>query len=192
MKRLGLVILLSLFSMTGMARSLDVDLSNDSAQVRYVTFAGDTTGLGNSELDLGLLYSSADSVANDSVLAMLGLLVTGDAGTGSPGLSVGVGFKLFAGSVDSDSLAALAISGQLRYHPQAFGRIGLTGQIHYAPDVVTFLDADRFSAVTARIEYEVHPQALVYAGYRKVWADLSNGPNADLDNGGHIGLQILF
>ncbi len=194
MKQWGLIAILSLSfaSVTASARSLDVDLSNDSVQARYVTFAGDTTGLGNSELDLGILYSSPQDSKDDSVLGMAGLLVTGDAGTGSPGLSVGVGFKLFGGSVDGNSLAALALSGQLRYHPKAMGRLGLTGQIHYAPNIVTFIDADRFSSVTARVEYEVHPQAIVYLGYRKVWADLSNGPNIDLDNGGHIGLQILF
>ncbi len=194
MKQWGLIAILT-FSIAGAAsaRSLDIDLSNDSIQARYVTFAGDTTGLGNSELDLGVLYSSSNAGnGDDSLLGMLGLLVTGDAGSGSPGLSVGVGFKLFGGSVDGNSLAALAVSGQLRYHPQSLGRLGLTGQLHYAPNIVTFIDADRFSSVTARVEYEVHPQAIVYLGYRKVWADLSQGPNVDLDNGGHIGLQILF
>jgi len=169
------------------AQSFDVDLSNDSAQFRYISMAGNATGFGNTEVDMGLFYST-----DDDVLGMLGLLVADEAGSASPGLVAGVGVKAFAATVDQNEVIALSIGGQLRYHPPAFSRLGIAVQGHISPDVVTFVDADKFYYVSGRVEYEVLPQALVYVGYRKIRADLTTGPEVDIDNGGHIGLQVIY
>jgi len=179
-------------SSQAMAQGLDLSLSNDSVQARFSSLAGNPTGMGNSEMDLGVLYSSGSGSAKDSLLGMLGVMVVGNAGTGAPELDVGVGVKLFAATIDNDNFAALAVGGRLRFHPKALNRLSFTAEAHYAPDIVTFIDAQRFLYATVRVEYEILPQALAYIGYRNVWADLSSGPNVDLDNGGHIGLQLIY
>jgi len=182
----------TLISGQAMAQGVDLSLSNDSVQARVSTLAGNPTGMGNSEMDMGALYTSGRGAAKDNLLGMLGIMVIGNAGTGAPELDVGVGVKLFAASVDNDSLAALAVGSRLRFHPKALNRLSFTAEVHYAPDIVTFVDAQSFLYSAVRIEYEVLPQALVYVGYRNIRADLSNGPNATLDNGGHIGLQLIY
>lgn len=193
LRRLLLVLTTSTFFCgQAMASGLDLSLSNDSVQVRLSSLTGNPTGMGNSEVDMGLLYTSGRGSAKDSLLGMLGVMVVGNAGTGAPELDVGVGVKLFAASIDNDNLAALAVGGRLRFHPKALNRLSFTAEAHYAPDIVTFIDAKRFLYATARIEYEVLPQALAYIGYRNVWTDLSKGPNVDLDNGAHIGLQLIY
>jgi len=180
------------FSGLVQARGLDLSLSNDTVQLRVSSLAGNPTGMGNSEMDLGLLYSSGRGASKDSLLGMLGMIVVGNAGSGAPMVDVGVGLKLFAAKIDNDNLVALGLSGRVHYHPKQLNRLRFTAELHYAPDIVTFIDANRFLYTSIRVEYEVLPQAMAYVGYRNVWADLNNGPNEELDNGAHLGLNIIY
>ena len=71
-------------------------------------------------------------------------------------------------------------------------RLALAGQVFWSPDIVTFMDARRFTFLTARVEYEILQQAAVYAGYRKIRAALENGPDAKVESGPHIGVRLEF
>ena len=164
-------------------------LSNDSAQFRYITHSN--AGFGDSEIDFGVLYTNSDEV-----MGMLGLMVVDDAGSGSPGLKVGLGIKAFTVSAtkagDFDA-AALSLGAELNYTLPGFSdRLALNGQIFYAPDIVSFMDANRYMYSTARIEYEVLPQAVVYLGYRRVRIGLSAMPSVTLDSDTHLGVQFYF
>jgi len=171
------------------AQEIDMTLSNDSAQFRYITHSN--AGFGDSEIDFGVLYTNSDEV-----MGMLGLMVVDDAGSGSPGLKVGLGIKAFTVSAtkagDFDA-AALSLGAELNYTLPGFSdRLALNGQIFYAPDIVSFMDANRYMYSTARVEYEVLPQAVVYLGYRRVRIGLSEMPSVTLDSDTHLGVQFYF
>lgn len=175
----------ALVSLPLQAQEIDVNLSNDSAQFRYIKHSNG--GLGQSELDAGLLYTTTEDV-----LLMLGLQVVDEAGTGSPGLHAGLGGKLFAINADTFDLFALALGGQIRYAPPSLPRFALRAELFVAPDIVTFMDVDRLVYQSVSLEYEILSQATAYIGHRRIKATIHNAPSSELEDAGHLGLRILF
>jgi hypothetical protein len=178
-------VILLLASATAMAKEVDLTLSDNSALFRYIQHAN--TSYGNSQYDAGFLYTDS----NDFLL-MLGFQVEGEAGSGSPGLQLGIGVKAFSVNTDTFDLLAFAIGGELRYSLPSQPRLGFRGQIYHAPNIVTFMDADNLTYGTLAIEYELLQQATVYLGYRSVTADILGNNNAEIDDDTHIGFRIVF
>ena len=173
------------FSLSAEAQEFDVTLSNESAQFRYIIKSNG--GFGNSEIDFGALYTQS----NDTV-GMAGIQVVDEAGSGSPGLSVGLGAKAFVANTDSYDIIAAAVGGQLRYSPPSMKRFGVSASAFYSPDIICFMDARNFLYTSARLEYELLAQARVYLGYRRVTAKIKNQSDDTLDSDIHLGMQILF
>ncbi len=176
------------------ASAIDINLNNDAAQFRYIAYDGRAGGFGKREMDIGLLYTT-----DDDLIGMFGAQVIAEAGSASPGLEAGIGFKIFAARSEQDNVSAdffsLAIGGQLRFSLPPHRRILLGVEGYYSPQVVTFNDADNFSYVSASIGYEILPRASVYLGYRDVRAKLDlNGVEGTrkIENGGHIGVKFEF
>lgn len=170
------------------AQVLDINLSNDSALFRYIVQERDSSGFGNKEIDLGLVYNT-----DDVIVGMFGAQLVAEAGSRSPGLDAGIGFKLFgARSKDDDDIYALTVGGQLHFVPPPWPRVGFSLQGFYSPDVVTFGDADKFFYVSSAVEYRVLPQAMIYLGYRKMRAGLESGDSVTVESGGHLGIQLEF
>lgn len=174
------------------AQTLDLNLSNDGAQFRYITQDRDSTGFGNKEVDLGLVYTT-----DDVIVGMFGAQVVAEAGSRSPGLDAGLGLKLFGANAEIDeqddaSLFALTLGGQLHFVPPPWPRIGVSLQGYFSPDVVTFGDADKFIYLSSALEYRVLPQAMIYLGYRKMRAGIEDDGTVTLESGGHFGFQLEF
>jgi len=182
----NLMIMLMLgLSTNAVAQEIDVTLSNNSALFRYIQHVN--SDFGQTESDVGFLYTETNDF-----LVMLGIQAKGEAGSGSPGLTAGVGVKGFTANTDAYDLLALAIGGELHFSPRSLPRLGFRGQVYYAPDIVTFVDAKNFTYVTGSVEYEVLPQATVYIGYRNAKSDIRNQGTATIDSDTHIGLRIVF
>ncbi|MCC6303006.1 MAG: hypothetical protein IT489_09450 [Gammaproteobacteria bacterium] len=175
------------------AQTLDLNLSNDSALFRYIVQDSDSSGLGNKQVDLGFVYTT-----DDVLVGMFGAQLVAEAGSRSPGLDAGLGLKLFGARADLDelnddiSLFALTLGVQVHFVPPPWPRIGVSLQGFFSPDVVTFGDADKFSYLSAALEFRVLPQAMAYLGYRKMRAGLEEGDDATLESGGHLGFQLQF
>jgi len=167
------------------AQEIDLTLSDNSALFRYLKHG--TSTYGQSEIDAGLLYT------NDSdFLLMLGLQVQGEAGSGSPGLNAGIGFKGFTANTDLYDLLAFGIGGELHYTPASINRLGFRVQFYHAPNIVTFMDAERLTYSTLSIEYDLLQQAKVYLGYRNVRASINGQSSIDLDDDTHLGFRIMY
>jgi len=188
MFRIMLVLILGTLSSISLARSFDMNLSNDAAQFKYGTHVG-STNYGRSEMTVGFLYNE-----DDTYLTEVGLLVTDEAGTKTPGLELGVGPKFwFGGSDKADvNFAGIGLGGQLRYKNMAVPRIVYGASLFYAPSIVSFLDADNIIEYDIRVEYELLPTANVYVGYRNIDADIKNRNNAEIDDSAIIGLRFNF
>jgi hypothetical protein len=179
------VVMMLLASVAVMADEIDLTLSDSSALFRYLKQSH--SNYGQTELDAGLLYTE-----NNDFMLMLGMQVMGEAGSGSPGLNLGIGFKGFTANTDTYDLLAFAIGGELHYTPQSMSRVGFRAQFYHAPNIVTFMDADRLTYSTLSIEYDLLQQAKVYLGYRNVRASFSGQSNVDLDDDTHIGFRIMY
>lgn len=169
------------------AQELDINLSNDSALFRYIGHQSGGSTFGGTETDLGFLYTT-----DDDIVGMFGIQVKGETGSGSPGLDAGVGLKAFGATAGDDDLFALTLGGQLRYRPQGLSRLVFGVDGFFSPDIVTFIDAESFSYVSARVGYEILPQATAYLGYRKIRADIEGGGKFTIESGGHVGVRLVF
>jgi hypothetical protein len=175
-------------SSVAMADTLDIGLSNNTAQFKY----GVASGLaGKSEVYAELMYND-----KNSVLGGVGLLVANDE-MKVPGLTIGIGAKAVAATIKADpsrkNSSAVALGAQVRYELPAERRVAFAGDIYFAPEIITFGDAKRYQQYGARAEFSISPQLQVYAGYRKTWFTAKNtGTDAVMINGPHLGVQMSF
>lgn len=179
-------IALAIVNTPASAGALDINLGDNTAQLQYSSAMG-RDSLGKSEFHVGFLFTDQDDLLGD-----VGILVKNEVGSGLPGVTVGLGVKGLMATVDDSDALALALGGQVRFSPPSASRFGIAGQFYFAPNIVTFGDADRFIETGLRLEYEVLPQAVAYLGYRKIKFGLETGPDAVLDEGAHVGVKITF
>ena len=185
------ILVISLMSVTSIAAAdtLDIGLSNTTAQFKY----GVASGLaGKSEIYAELMYND-----KNSVIGGVGLLVANDE-ISVPGLTIGVGAKAVVSSINKiapsrKNSSAVALGAQVRYELPAERRVAFAGEFYFAPAIITFGDANRYQQYGARAEFSVSPQLQVYGGYRKTWFNMSGtGADAVLINGPHLGVQFSF
>ena len=176
---------------TAWADAIDINLRDTSAQVQYKSSLG-RDALGKTEFHLGLLYADKNNLLSD-----FGLVAKDDIGSKVPGLSVGVGIKgliakIRGGNSVNSNASALALGGLVRYSPSPIPRMGIVGEVYLSPNIVTFGDANRYSEIVTRVEYEVIPSSTVYVGYRRIGFGLTTHPFTILDKGVYAGVKISF
>lgn len=177
---------LCLASANAMAQTFDINLSNDAAMLTYMSPMGQQ-GFGHGQMEGSVLFTD-----NDNLLGDVGFGVVGDAGTGSPGLMVGVGVKLYGVTTKHNDVAALALGGQFDFTPPAVPRLHFGGQINLAPSIVTFMDGDHLYAGNLELGYEIFRDAIAYFGFRRVKVNIQNGSNVTVDSGGYLGIKFRF
>ncbi|MEK7206919.1 MAG: hypothetical protein AAB134_03455 [Pseudomonadota bacterium] len=171
---------------TALADSIDISLSNDSAQAIYAT------DWRTAEFNMGVLYNNDKNNGQNDWVASAGLLAQGEQQSGGSRIEAGLGGKTYLASIGNQDLLALGLGGQLRVFPNN-GIFGIGGYVFYAPDIVTVMDGKKFWETGVRAEMEIIKKtASLYLGYRKVRADLDNGTHVVIDKGAHAGVKILF
>lgn len=179
---------LLLVSAAATANMLDVNLNNNTAQFQFSTATG-VEAQGNADLHAGLLYNNRHSLlVNGGVMQRNAL---------DGGVSIGVGMEVLAATVKDNwpttsNTTAVALDAQVRFSPPAVPQMGISGELNYAPNILTFGDAVRYSQGILRVDYELAPQTMVYAGYRKITFGIKNAPAAVLDSGPHVGFKFAF
>ena len=166
---------------------LDLGLSNESVRVRYGKDIN-TTPQGRKEVGMGALFNN-----NDNVMLDAWFHITDEAGTKAPGLDASVGFKTYLGKTKNREFLGLGIGGELLYRPAQGNRVLLSVGGHFAPNIVTFLDANNLWEVNLRIGYEVLPSAIAYISYQNVRVNFSLFENEEVvERGGQLGLELRF
>ena len=168
------------------ADSLDFSLHNDALRAIYMMNLGER-GL---SADFGLLYSE-DEKRLDDIMVHAGLHVSGDNWSESGTFNVRVGFRLIHTTPDDWEFAAFAPGAQVRYSP--IHRVGFGGHLYLAPRIISFRDAERYREYGVNIDYQVLPQAFVYAGYRYIDINIENSSfRAKVEDNFHVGFRMLF
>lgn len=181
-------ILISLLaaSNTVLADTIDINLRDSSAQLQYSASMGRDT-LGKSELHAGVLFSDKDNFVTD-----FGLLVQDEVSSDAPIISVGFGIKALAGRALANDVAAIAVGALVGVKPFADPRLNLVGEVYMSPKILSYSEAIRYIETSARVEFEVIPQAVAYIGYRSTRFELLNNTMAKIDDGLHVGLRLVF
>ncbi len=188
LRRIVALFLLTLCT-TAMADTIDLNLRNSSAQFQYSAAMG-RNNLGKTEFHIGALYADENNSSN--TLGDLGVMVKDEVGSQAPGFSVGVGIKGLVAHTQGSNESAVALGGMIRYSPPGLSRLGIVGQLYFAPNITTFGDANRYVETDVSLEYEVIPNAAAYLGYRNIQFNLNDGPNATLDEGAFVGVRMSF
>ncbi|MFP4131424.1 MAG: YfaZ family outer membrane protein [Thiohalospira sp.] len=192
MRRIALAGLLSgLAALPVQAGQLDLNLNDDAAYAQF-GWAINQDQPGDLNGEAGLYYTT-----DDVYVGNVGLMVVGETGSSDNPLEAGVGVKALGVHMDDNrddfDSVGLAPGLALRYYPAAVNRLVVGGRVHYAPNVVSFGDADSLLEAQARVEYQIIPQAFAYLGYRHMEAEPEGGgKDITLDEGGHLGVRILF
>lgn len=167
------------------ANGLDLNLNNDAARI-------------TAEFDLSNnLVADASWLHHQDRGNVLGagLHLTGDATGGRNPVRAGLGGRLLW--VDSDvgnrdDGQALAIGGFVVYTLPEYDRFVVGGSLYYAPDVLSFGDATKYTEYNAWAGYSVLRQGQVYLGLRGVSADFKRSDSVTIDTGLHVGLRLRF
>ena len=167
--------------------SLDLGLSNDSVRVRYGKDIS-TSPQGRKEVGVGALFNN-----NDNTMLDAWFHITDEAGSKAPGLDASVGFKAYLGKTKHREYLGLGIGGELLYRPVQNNRILLSAGGHFAPNIVTFLDADNLWEINLRVGYEILPAAIAYISYQNVRVNFSGVEDEQVvQRGSQLGLELRF
>ncbi|MGB8408826.1 MAG: YfaZ family outer membrane protein [Gallionella sp.] len=181
---------LLIFGTAAIADDLDLNLRNSAAQVQYCTSMG-RDSLGKTELHVGALYSNSNN--SNNTLGDLGIVVKDELGNNAPGWSVGAGIKGVAAHTQNTNESAVAIGGLIKYSPPGLSRLGLVGQVYFAPNITTFGDANRYVEEEFEVEYSIVSNTAAYLGYRNMQFNInSTSSNATVDEGVLIGVRLSF
>lgn len=174
-----------IFGLSGpvLAQSLEVGLSDDTARVRYSTSMWGQQ-YGRLELDTGLLYT-----ADHYLIGHAGLLVYNDSWD-SP-LELGVGGRVYFADAD-DTYGGLALGGRFRFGPQSWRGLGIGGHFFYAPEIVSFGDAENLTDFGLRVDYELMPQARLFVAYQKLEAEHELGGDVEIEDSTTFGVEIRW
>ncbi len=187
--RLMGLFLLGAVSTAATADNLDINLRDEAIRAIY-TMDMSGRGKGGASTEFGLLYSEDKKKLDDS-LFHLGLHVTGENWSQSGTFVIALGGRVYYTSPGDLELGALGFGGALRFSP--VHRVGIGAHLYYAPDITSFMDAKAFTETGVRVDYQILPQAFVYAGYRTIEVDIEDGPSdVELDDNAHIGFKLLF
>lgn len=194
---LAFVVALTVSGTAG-ASSLDLNLSDEAAELRYET----SIGLPNMVTEAAWLHEQ-----NHGDIVSAGIYAKDDALPGSQVLTIAVGARVFImDTVEGEILApgstpgavndnpdgsGVAVGGRFRYTIPRMDRLGISGELYIAPSVVSGGDLDGFRQWAIRGEYQILRQANVYLGYRRVEPDFGGG-SVDFESGIHAGLRLNF
>jgi hypothetical protein len=124
-----------------------------------------------------------------------GLHVVGLATGGPQPVKAGLGGRLLWVNSDvgaRDDGFVLPLGGWVTYVVPDYDRFTLGGSLYYAPDVLSFGDASRYTEYNFWGAYDVTRQAKVYLGVRGIEADFDGSSSQRLDTGLHVGMKLRF
>jgi hypothetical protein len=184
------VLLLAALSTTAVADSLDLDLRDKAFRGSYSMNVSGKSGLST---ELGVLTNEDTDQLNDTMY-YVGLLVTGENWSKSGTFNISLGGKAVYTSPNSVDLGAIAFGGDIRFSP--VHRLGIGGSFYYAPEITSFMDCKKYTESNVRVDYQVLPQAFVYANYRNIEMDIEyaggTASDVEIDKGLSIGMKLLF
>jgi len=186
-KKITGLLFVSIISFNAQATGVDLRLADKTAEFVYLTESS-TFGYGGADVGIGFFYNEADDFMFSATV-----MVSGHSAGNNRPLQFGAGAKLLYASLDvpDESVSALALGGQIRYLIPAGVPVALLAEAYFAPEIVTFSNADGVTEYRFAVELEVTPSARAYVGFRHIEMDLGAG-DYELDDDAHIGVRIEF
>jgi YfaZ precursor len=169
------------------ASALEVALSNDTLQLRYIA-GGEMVGVEEGEFSgTFFLSEERDIVLSAALLFPISL--------GIDRLELKVGPQIYAALLDeeNDDVMSATLGLEARYLLLSDLGLAISGQAFYGPDILTFGSADNLTDLSARVEIGVGERLLAFAGMRWFEFDLTDGSGTrTLQEEVFVGAQYRF
>lgn len=188
--RIAAGFLLALMSFQATASGIDFRLGSRTAEFTFLTESA-TFGYGGADMGFGVFIDE-----NDTVMGSGSILVSGSSDGDVRGMQLGVGVKVYGGTLDTvnnDSGAGLGLGGHIRYVMPSSTPVALVLEGWVVPEVVSMADFDGIREYRFAVELEVTPSARGYIGYRHLEVDVDSLANElELDDRAHVGVKFSF
>jgi hypothetical protein len=168
---------------------VEVGISGDTIEGRYLTDGG-MVGLERSSLGLGLFFSKDRDLIAQGQLMFPGLLQ----GMAPGFLTLSAGAKAhFAFLADpDDEVFDLAPGVEARVSLPFDTPMAIVGSVFYAPDILTFGDADHVWDFNLRYEIQFLQNTIGFVGYRLLDFEREEGGDDTIVNSFQFGLRFAF
>ncbi|MGI9501415.1 MAG: YfaZ family outer membrane protein [Geminicoccaceae bacterium] len=167
--------------------AIEVSLSNDYIQARYYT-GGGILGFDNAQGHVGVYISdNRDLIGNIGLMTVPVPLLTED-------LTLSAGARGYLGLLSSpnDDAFGVAPGVEVRYQLPFAHPMYASGNIFYAPDVLTFGDAEDLIDLDLRYEAQLIPSAIGFIGYREFRFDSDEGGDKEAANEIQVGVRFYL
>lgn len=188
LRRLMLTAVLAGTATTLQAQELELALSDAMAEV-ILADRSTQRDHQSARYGVGLLYNEDQDLLGTLFLTVDNVVE----GRWQP-ITFGVGLKLYGANLDrsGESLAALAIGGNVGMGIPADIPLALVLQGYVSPNITTGGDASRVTEGQLRLEAEVVRGAHAFLGYRRIKFHMDSFRDERVDDGFHAGLRLRF
>lgn len=173
------------------AGTVGLDLSSDAVRVQLSNVANMSADT-EVEWDAGFLRIEADNGGPSRSLITGTLRSVGDAGIANHQVNAALGVRAFWLNGGGFDAQALGVGGSLSARLQGMDRLVFSGYAYYAPQIISFGDAEAFLECGGNVAYQVLRNGEVFLGYRQVKVEPKQSSDVTIDTGFHLGMRFGF
>lgn len=161
-------------------------VSEDALQVLYIRNM-DVGELGRNEVRGGFFLNE-----DRDLIGLADMLVDVGMPDRRPYWSLQVGPRVYGAllTIENQDVFAIGFGGKLSYYIGRNRNVSASITAFYAPDIITFGNADNVTDVTVQLETRLTEQTRVFVGYRTFEFDLEI--DREVDDGLHVGIRHTF
>jgi hypothetical protein len=170
----------------GAEHALEVSVSDDSLEALYLRDV-DIEDVGATTISGGVFFNEArDLVAIVSALSQVGEY------DDTQRFSVRIGPRVYGAwlNVEDEDVLGVGLGGEVRYYLGAERNMSVSLAAFYAPDIITFGEADNITEASFRFETRLQNGTTLFLGYRAFEIDLA--VDRELDDNLHVGFRREF
>lgn len=169
--------------------AISVYVSNDALQALYVRDI-EINRVGNTTARMGFFFNE------DRDLIGIGDLMAYTGNVQDPRnrrLEFRVGTRVYGAflNVENNDVFAISIGGEAQWYFSRDRRTSVLLGFYYAPDILTFGEANNVMDATLRLQTRLTERTDVFVGYRLFEFDQDTGDRR-VDDGVHLGFQFEF
>ncbi|MGB3750875.1 MAG: YfaZ family outer membrane protein [Arcobacteraceae bacterium] len=176
-------------------------LANNSAQVNvnkdtlelaadiYLNKYYNTNNSSNYYITAGYLRTEGEKNNDDQSLTSVGFKLINPM-TNNYGISLGMGIKTVYTTHEAESFLAmpLTLNGRIEFNEMIY----FDANVSYSPRVLSFMDAESYRDIQARINYKVLADGYIYLGGRNIETEYENNTRVKFDTSAFVGFEIRF
>lgn len=180
---------------TAQAESVIAQLSDNTARFFYSSQMWGQQA-GPIEMEIGAMFTEDKITQEDTTMGTLGLMVRNDS-MDSP-IIISIGGRGYYADVNNRyaniQVSGLALGGEVLIVPDTLGGLGVGFGLFIAPSVVSGLDAEGLYEYNVKLDFQITPQASIFAGYEKIVADLKevNARDVTILSGFFVGVGLRY